>query len=383
MENIHSVIDAISKERGIDKDRVEIALRLSFLKTAKEVINWKSKFDIDLSEKNPILYEIFTVVPNNYNFKGYNKSSFEGMIKLDDAIKRFSDDGIVVGDDIQVPHDLAKFGRNASVTLYKNIEKTMEEFKGNSMYFGFKDRIGEKIYAKVVHIDEEETTILDINDIDVKAVIKRRDRIKGEFYAVGDWVSAVIKYVKVDKEDRKITLELSRTNVKYLATLFSLAVPEVKDGIVIINGIARIPGERAKVSVTSNNPRVDPISAMIGAKGSRINSVSKEVHNEVIDCINYSEIPEVYLRNSLSPATVEAIKLTDEVDENGEKIKVAYVSIDKKERGKAIGKAGVNLKLAKMLTGFDIRLLTNNKTDEEIQEEKQASANEVLGALFN
>ena len=383
MENIHSVIDAISKERGIDKDRVEIALRLSFLKTAKEVINWKSKFDIDLSETNPILYEIFTVVSNNYNFKGYNKSSFEGMIRLDEAIERFSDEGIVVGDELQIPHDLAKFGRNASVTLYKNIEKTMEEFKGNSMYFGFKDRIGEKIYAKVVHIDEEETTILDINDIDVKAVIKRRDRIKGEFYAVGDWVSAVIKYVKVDKEDRKITLELSRTNIKYLATLFSLAVPEVKDGLVIINGIARIPGERAKVSVTSNNPRIDPISAMIGAKGSRINSVSKEVHNEVIDCINYSEIPEVYLRNSLSPATVEAIKLTDEVDENGEKIKVAYVSIDKKERGKAIGKAGVNLKLAKMLTGFDIRLLTNNKTDEEIQEEKQASANEVLGALFN
>jgi len=384
MEDIQSVINAISKERGIDRDRVDIALRLAFVKTAKEIINWHSKFDVDFSEKSPTIYEIFTVVGNHHNFRN-PRTMIEGAIRLDEAKDKFRDEDIQIGDEIQVPHDLAKFGRNGSVTLYKNIEKSIEEFKGNSMYFGYKERIGEKINAKVVHVDDEETTILDINDEDVKAVIKRRDRIKGEKHKVGDWVSAVIKYVKVDRDDKKITLELSRTNIKYLEALFHLSVPEVKDGIVTINGIARIPGERAKVSVTSNNPRVDAISAVIGAKGSRINSVSKEIHNEVIDCINYSSIPEAYLKNSLSPATVESIKLTDEKDEDGNNIKVAYVTIDKKERGKAIGRAGVNLKLAKMLTGYDIRLLTseNSKNDLVQTVEKKVSADEALGALFS
>lgn len=381
MEDIHSVINAISKERDIDRERVELALRLAFIKTGKDIINWKSKFDIDFSEKEPVLYEILTVVGNSYKYNQKDsRNRIEGAIRLEDAIKRFEDDDMQVGDELRLPHDLVKFGRNGSETLYQNIERQIEEFKSNSLYFKYKDRIGEKIQAKVVHIDSDETTILDINDEDVKAVIKRRDRIKGEKYRIGEWVSAVIKYIKIDRDVNKLTVELSRTNVKYLEALFNLAVPEIKDGVVIINGIARMPGERAKIAVTSNNPKVDAISAVIGAKGSRVNSVSAEVKNEIIDCINYSSIPEVYIRNSLSPATVDDIKLAMEEDEDGKPIKVAYVTLDKSERGKAIGKGGVNLRLARMLTDYDIRLLTS---EDEKSQDKSRSAEEALGALFN
>jgi N utilization substance protein A len=381
MENIESVIDAISTDRGIDKERVELALRLAFIKTGKDVINWRSKFDVDFSSGEANLYEILTVVGNGYRYNAKDaKNRVEGAIRLNEAIEKFEDSELQVGDEIKIPHDLSKFGRYGADALSKNIERQIDEFKGNSLYFRYKNRIGEKIQAKVVHVDSDETTILDINDEDVKAVIKRRDRIKGEKYQVGEWISAVIKYIKIDKEVNKLTVELSRTNIKYLESLFHLAVPEIKDGLVNLNAIARIPGDRAKIAVSSNNPKVDPISAVIGAKGSRVNSVSSEVKNEVIDCVNYSPIPEVFIKNSLSPATVENIKLTIEEDEEGAPIQVAYVNIDKTERGKAIGRGGVNLRLARMLTGYDIRLLTVG--DDDNTPEKSASADEVLGALF-
>jgi len=381
MENIRNVIYAISQERGMEQERVELALKFAFIRTGKEIINWRAKFDIDFSEKEPVLYEILTVVGNNYNYNPKNgKKRIEGAIRLEDAIERFEDEDIQIGDEIRIPHNLADFGRNASETLYRNIEKQIEEFKGNSLYFKYKNRIGKKVSGKVVHIDSDETTILDINDEDVKAIIKRRDRIKGEKYQIGEWISAVIKYITIDRDVNKLTVELSRTNIKYLEALFTLAVPEVKDGVVVINGIARIPGERAKVAVSSNNPRIDPISAVIGAKGNRINSVSAEVNNEIIDCINYSPISEIYIRNALSPATVDDIKITTEENEDSKPIKVAYVTIDKSERGKAIGRNGINLRLAKMLTGYDIRLLTS---EEEKPVEKNVSAEEALGALFN
>jgi N utilization substance protein A len=397
MEDIQNVIDAISKERGIEKERVELALKRAFEHTAKQIIDQNSAFRVDFSTNSPIVYEIFRVFGNG--FKAKKEREFDNRrdskkrenrilykpIRLDDAIKQFPDQSekIRIGDELELVHDFAKFKRNGHGVLYKNIEKNLEEFKGNSLYFSYKSKIGEKISGKVIHIDETETTIIDINDEDVKAVIRKRDRIKGESYKIGQWISAVVKYVKIEKEDSKINLELSRTSPKYLEALFSLSVPEVKDGVVNIHSIARIPGERAKVAVSSNNPKVDAISAVIGSKGSRVNSVSAEVHGEAIDCISYNYNPEQFVKNSLSPAVVESVKLTDEDDEDGYLIKVAYVSLVKEERGKAIGKNGVNLKLAKMLTGFDIRLLiVEGSSSTEFTPRKQ-SADKVLGALFS
>jgi N utilization substance protein A len=383
--DVNSIISAISKDRGLPKDRVEQALKSAFIKTAKDVINRRSKFDVDFSEETPVVYEILTVVSDSYKYSKDNE--IEGAIKISEVEDRFPDeDDIKIGDELQIPYDLSSFGRNASESLYVNIEKSIEETRGNSLYFEYKGKIGEKIRGKVIHIDKDENTIIDVDSRDIRAIIRRRDRIKGEKFRVGNEVTAVIKYVKIERDDSKITLELSRTNLKFLESLFKLAVPELEDGVITIEGSARIPGERAKVAVRSMSPRVDAISAMIGTKGGRINSVSRELNGEVIDVINFSSIPEVYIKNALSPASVGTIKIGETEDENGEKFETAYVLIDKSERGKAIGRAGVNLRLAKMLTGYEIRLLTNDNGDVKKsgtdREEKKLSADDVLGALF-
>ncbi len=377
--DIGAIIKKISEDKGVERDRIELAIKSAFIKTAREIINDRAKFEIDFSDNTATVYEVVPVVSDQKKFG-------EG-IKLSEAKERFPDEDIKVGDELQIPHDLSKFGRKGSEALYAYIEKSIEETKGNSLYFKYKDLIGQKIKGRVIFIDKEENTILDIENRDIQAIIKRRDRIKGEILRIGSEISAAIKYVKIDKYDNKITLELSRTNLKFLQSLFAISVPELADGVISIEGSARIPGERAKVAVKSSNPKVDAISAMIGTKGARINSVSRELNGEIIDIIGYSAIPEIYIKNALSPATVGAIKIGETETAEGEKLETAYVMINRSERGKAIGKSGINLRLAKMLTGYEIRLLTIDDkqqpfSDVPKKEEKNLSADDVLGALF-
>jgi N utilization substance protein A len=231
--------------------------------------------------------------------------------------------------------------------------------------------------------------------------------MKNDNFKIGDKISASIKYIIIDKYDGKITLELSRTSINFLVALLKLNVPEIEDGIVIIHSVARIPGEKAKVAVSSNNPRIDPISAVIGVRGRRVHEISRELNSEIIDCISYSSIPELYIRNSLSPAKINNVKVklnNDDEVENKQFIGVATVKIEQNERGKAIGKNGINLKLTRMLTGFDIELITIEKKDTKESEEnssrnqsnnkinfspkveieeRRKSVSEKLGALFN
>jgi N utilization substance protein A len=380
MENldIKSVIEQISESKGIKADRVLDALKLAFIRTARDIIGKDKKFSIEFSNNTPVVYEILTVVPN------HRKRLNDGEIKLEDAILKFDEEEMIVeGDELQIQHDLSQFGRYASENLYANIERTIEETKGFSLYFEYKEKIGQKIRGRVINIDRHDNTIIDIENRDVRVLLKRKDRIKGESFKVGDEVSGVIKYVVIDKEDNKLTLEVSRTHPKFLDALFTLAVPEIADKVVTIEGIARIPGDRAKVAVKSINPRVDAISTMIGAKGVRVNSVSKELNGEIIDVINFSSIPEVYIKNSLSPAEVLGIKIGETKDGEGNKLEVAYVSIEQSERGKAIGRNGANLRLAKMLTGLEIRILTSDtKAGKVIESEKKQSVDDVLGSLF-
>ncbi len=390
MENIEAIINSISKERQIDKEMVASAIRWAFVQTARKIISNYARFDIDFTNKDAMINEVYVVVENNSNSKEESKEHkekrVEGAIYLDYARRKFDDENIQVGDEIRIPHNLSSFGRNGSEILYKEIEEEIERAKSKSLYFKYKDRIGEKIRGKVIHVDEEETTIVDIDEgEDIKAILKRKDRIKGEEFKVGNVLSAIIKRVEIDKDVNKVNLELSRTHLKYLEALLYLEVPEIQDGTVMINGLARIPGNRAKVAVTSNNPKIDPISAVIGAKGNRINAISREINNEIIDCINYSSNPKVYIKNALSPATIKSIKMKQENLKNGKTIMVAYAVLDNEERGRAIGKGGANLKLAKMLTGFEIRLLTSETDNEQSyqKEENNKSVAETLGALFN
>ncbi len=378
MKSIKEFVNVISEERQIPYQKAEHAIRLAFLKLGRDLINRYSEFDIDLEGSEPILYEVFTVVEDGYSKKSHRRKK-RGFIEISQAIERFGDGDIQIGDEIRIPHDISKFGRNGSKVLYEHIERELEHLINNQLYFRFKERIGEKIQGDMVSVDSDGNIILDIHEPNVRAILKKRDRLPNDNFQINHKVSGVIKYIRLD-EGGGITVEVSRTTPKYLEALIKLEVPEVADGKVVVNGVARIPGNRAKIAVSTRYSKIDPVSAVIGIKGTRINAVSKELHGEVIDCVAYSPIPEIYVKNVLSPAKIEHVKLTKE-NIDGDEVDVAYVTLKYEERGKAIGKNGANLLLAKMLTGYDIRLLTleENKSEEE---KSKKSGTERLEALF-
>ena len=408
MENINSIIKEISKDRGIELERVQYAIQFAVIKTAKDIISRRAKFEVDFGMQVPKLEEIYTVVENHYNFK--NQNIIEGALRLKEALERFPEYDLEVGSEIRIEHEISSFGHKGLMILQKNIEQAISRLITNATYFQYKKGIGERITAKIIHINDDDTLILNLDDdpfADLKVILKKRDSLKNDNFKIGDKISASIKYIIIDKYDGKITLELSRTSINFLVALLKLNVPEIEDGIVTIHSVARIPGEKAKVAVSSNNPRIDSISAVIGIRGRRVHEISRELNGEIIDCINYSSIPELYIRNSLSPAKINNVKIklnNDDEVENKQFIGVATVKIEQNERGKAIGKNGINLKLTRMLTGFDIELITiekkdtkeseedssqnqsNNKTNltpkVEI-EERRKSVSEKLGALFN
>lgn len=203
---------------------------------------------------------------------------------------------------------------------------------------------GHMVFGPVVRIDNDENTFIEIDEL--RAVLPRKNRIKGEKFKVGDVVKAVIRKVFTDK-NLGIKVELSRTSPKFLEALLTSEVPEIKDGGIIIQGSARIPGERAKVALISTTPNIDPVGATVGTKGVRINAVSKELHNESIDAIEYTTEPAILVARAMAPAIITSVK----IEENK-----AIVTLASEQKSKAIGKNGINIRLASMLTGYEIEL---------------------------
>ena len=200
------------------------------------------------------------------------------------------------------------------------------------------------VFGPVVRVDNDENTFIEIDEL--RAVLPRKNRIKGEKFKVGDVVKAVIRKVFTDK-NLGIKVELSRTSPKFLEALLISEVPEIKDGGIIIQGSARIPGERAKVALISTTPNIDPVGATVGTKGVRINAVSKELHNESIDAIEYATEPAIFVARAMGPAIITSVK----IEENK-----AIVTLASEQKSKAIGKNGINIRLASMLTGYEIEL---------------------------
>ena len=201
------------------------------------------------------------------------------------------------------------------------------------------------VFGSVTRVDSDENTFIEIDEL--RAVMPRKNRIKGEKFKPGDVVKAVIKSVYIDKS-MGIKVELSRTSPKFLEALLKAEVPEIKDGLVLIAASARIPGERAKVALVATSPNVDPVGATVGTRGVRINAVTKELNGENIDAIEYSAEPAILITRAMAPAIISSVKI-------GENNK-AVVSLVTEQKSKAIGKSGINIRLASMLTGYEIEL---------------------------
>ncbi|MFA5215021.1 transcription termination factor NusA [Sulfuricurvum sp.] len=373
MENILDIIDSIANEKGLSRDNVKEAIKTSFIQTAKRLINPTFAFeaDIDDQSKQVQLRQIITVVADDApEVEGNDAGAYMTLT----AAKEI-DDEAEIGDQLQMEHDIETYGRSAFATLHREIEFHIQRLVENELYDKYKSKINQIVSGRVTRVDNDQNTVIEIDEI--RAVLPMKSRIKGEKFKVGDVVSAIVRRVNVDKA-AGISMELSRTAPKFLEELLALEVPEIKDGIVVIEKCARIPGERAKIALYSNRPQIDPIGATVGVRGVRINSVSEELCGENIDCVEYSASPELFISRAMSPAIISAVVV--EEGENGEK--KAIVTLPSDQKSKAIGKSGINIRLASMLTGYAIELNEQGGSAHGEAKEEKKEGLSSLEALF-
>lgn len=248
-----------------------------------------------------------------------------------------------VGEEVSEPIEFAKFGRRAILTLRQTLASKILELEHDALYNKYKDREGEIVAAEVYQTWKSETLLMD--DEGNELLLPKNQQIPRDFFHKGDTVRAVID--RVDNANGKPKIYLSRTSPKFLQRLLEAEIPEIADGLISLRRIARIPGERAKIAVESYDDRIDPVGACVGVKGSRIHGIVRELHNENIDVINFSNNVSLFIRRALSPAQVSNIQL----DEENRK---AEVYLRPEEVSLAIGKGGMNIKLASMLTEYTI-----------------------------
>ncbi|MBL1231936.1 MAG: transcription termination/antitermination protein NusA [Flavobacteriales bacterium] len=262
-------------------------------------------------------------------------------IAYSDAIKIEPD--FEIGEEVSEEVKIEDFGRRLVLSLRQNLMSKLMELEKDNIYKQYKDRVGELITGEVYQIWKREILILD--DQDNELILPKSEQIPSDRFKKGDSVRAVV--VRVDMKNNKPAIILSRTSPLFLERLFELEVPEIFDGLITIKNIVREPGERAKVAVESYDDRIDPVGACVGMKGARIHGIVRELRNENIDVINYTNNIELYIQRALSPAKTTSIKLDRET-------KKAEVFLKPDQISLAIGKGGHNIKLAGKLVGFEI-----------------------------
>jgi len=372
MEKIIDIIDSIAHEKGLQPKLVKEAFKLAVIQTAKRVICEKCDFEVEIDEKSKQynLYQKITVVESDDRLLDEEPEKY---ISLEEAKEIDSD--VEIGDELTSEVNLEDYGRSAASTLYHQIEHHIQRFVEEQMFNKYKSMVGTIVSGPVTRVDSEQNTYIEIDE--VRAVLPKRNRIKGENFRVGETIKGILRYVGIDKKFG-IHLEISRTMPKFLIELLKQEVPEIADGLVYIEKSARVPGVRAKVALSATTPKVDPVGATVGVKGVRINAVSKELNGENIDCIEYSPIPEIFVARSLSPAIITSVKIED---------KKAIVSLPSDQKSKAIGKSGINIRLVSMLTGYQIELneisinITGSTEEKRQEDEKQVNP-DALKALF-
>ncbi|MEB2817034.1 transcription termination factor NusA [Campylobacter upsaliensis] len=335
MEKIADIIESIANEKNLELESVKDKVITALINTAKKIYGEEYEFFVD--KKTLSLYQKILIVTDDDERLDENKESF---IAISKAKKEAKD--VEIGDELTYECSLENLGRTAVNTLHKELEYHIQKLLEQTIFDKYKNKVGQMVFGSVVRVDSEENTYIEIDEL--RAFLPRKNRIKGEKFKVGDVVKAVIRRVYTDKG---IKMELSRTSPKFLECLLEAEVPEIKDGLVSVVKCARIPGERAKIILQANSSNIDPVGATVGVKGVRINAVSKEIHNENIDCIEYSSENEILIARALAPAIINSVKIED---------KTAVVSLNSEQKSKAIGKNGINIRLTSMLSGFEIEL---------------------------
>ena len=281
-------------------------------------------------------------------------------LEIELAEAKLLDPTIAVGDDYIEQITLESFGRRAILAARQTLVSKILELEKDEIFKKYKDRVGEIVTGEVYQVWKKETLVLD--DEGNELLLPKSEQIPADYFKKGDSVKAVVD--KVDMMNSNPKIIISRTAPEFLQRLFELEVPEIFDGLITIKKIVREPGERAKVAVESYDDRIDPVGACVGMKGSRIHGIVRELKNENIDVINYTNNLQLYIQRALSPAKITSIKLDDEK-------KTAAVYLKPDQVSLAIGRGGHNIKLAGKLTGYEIDVYREaDETDEDVDIEE-------------
>ena len=323
--------------KNIDRTTLVSVLEESFRNVIAKIYGSDENFDVIVNPDNGD-FEIYRnrVVVANGEVADENKE-----ISLADAQKIEPD--YEVGEDVSEKVDFAKFGRRAILTLRQTLASKILELEHDALYNRYKDRVGQVISAEVYQIWKREVLLID--DDNNELILPKSEQINGDQYRKGETVRAVIE--RVDNENNNPKIILSRTSPVFLERLLEQEVPEIADGLISIKKIARMPGDRAKVAVESYDDRIDPVGACVGVRGSRVHGIVRELDNENIDVINWTANTKLFIQRALSPAKVSNIN----IDEENKK---ADVYLQPEEVSLAIGRGGLNIKLASMLTEYTI-----------------------------
>ncbi len=266
------------------------------------------------------------------------------QITINDALNVEDGEDYEVGEECYEMIDIIEFGRRAIMAARQTLISRILELEKDKVYKMYVDRVGDVIRGEVHQIMKREIVVLD-DDTDVELILPKTEMVRGDFFRKGDMMKAIIQ--KVEMRNNTPIIVVSRADNSFLEKLLEMEVPEIEDGLITVKNIVRQPGERAKVSVESYDERIDPVGACVGMKGSRIHGIVRELRNENIDIINYTNNEQLYIQRSLTPAKISSIEL------NRDK-RVASVFLKADEISRAIGKKGINIKLASRLTDYTI-----------------------------
>ena len=351
-EEAISMVDTFSefKElKNIDRTTMISVLEESFRNVLAKMFGTDENFDVIV---NPDKGD-FEIWRNREVVEDGQVSDPNLQISLSEAKK--IDNDYEVGEEVTDEVIFEKFGRRAILNLRQTLASKILELQKDAIYNKYKDRIGQIVSAEVYQIWKKEMLLID--DEGNELLLPKTEQIPSDFYRKGETARAVV--ARVDNKNNNPKIIISRTSEEFLKRLFELEVPEIHDGLITIRKVARIPGERAKIAVESYDDRIDPVGACVGGKGARIHGIVRELRNENIDVINYTANTSLFIQRSLSPAKISSIRLNEEE-------KKAEVFLKPEEVSLAIGKGGLNIKLACMLTGYTIDVYRDiDETEEE------------------
>lgn len=292
------------------------------------------------------------------------------QIGISEALK--IDEDYEVGEEVSNEVKLEDFGRRTILSIRQNLTSRILDLEKNYVYNKYKNRIGDIVTGEVYQIWKRE--ILTLDDEGNELILPKDEQIPSDFFRKGDTMRAVI--LRAEMKNNNPIIIISRTSPVFLERLFELEVPEIFDGLITVKKIVRMPGERAKIAVESYDERVDPVGACVGMKGSRIHGIVRELKNENIDVINYTTNANLYITRSLSPAKTESIKINEE-----EKRAEVYLKPD--EVSLAIGKGGLNIKLASQLTGYEIDVYRETEAEDTEDVNLEEFADEIDGWVID